>query len=289
MLFRRLSPPSADEIAASSTRGLERLSSLQLEDGSFPFTFVSPAGECRPCHPLFSTVTVLLAVGGLLTSDAREAACRFVARQRRDDGLWRFGPGDELPPDSDDTACALASICLHGGYVPGTSDANVLRRFWRDPDGPFQTWIGAPAEWMRIDRDDAVVNFNVLLALRVLGSPPTAAERRAAIALANKTRKATRYYCSPLTTAYAARRAGMTMSDLHPALIAPPPRRNIQAVAQRVIALGEADPRSLRSIIDNQNPGGGWSAEDWCRGINGNAWKSEAVTSALCLEALATD
>jgi hypothetical protein len=129
------------------------------------------------------------------------------------------------------------------------------------------------------------VNFNVLLALRLLGSPATDAERRAAIALAKRTRGASRYYCSPSTTAYAAKRAGVSPFDLDPAVNAKPPRKDIQAMAQRIIAVGP-DPQAARSIIKNQRENGGWTAGEWCRDIKGNVWVSEAITTAICVEAL---
>jgi len=285
--FKRARPNSA-EVATAIRRGLERLAGLQMEDGSFPMARRQDSGEPRDCHALFSTLTVCLAVGAHLPQASIARAVSFVERNRRPDGLWSFDPKADLPPDSDCTACALALLARHPTMSSAGEAAASLRAFWRSPDGPFRTWMHAPDAWSRPDRDDAVVNFNVLLALKELESPASPAEVEASIALANYSRKGTRYYCSYTTITYAASRAGVDLSRLHASLLARPAmRRNlVLPAAQWLSAMGSSDTRALRHLLAMQEADGAWPAEAWCRDVGSGRWESAAISTALCVEAL---
>src|SRR2546426_10767051 len=79
--------------------GVAALVALQQPDGSFPI--LQRKIVWGPCHPLFSTVSVLLAAGSLLPQNAVSRAVNFVLRCRRSDGLWEFDPAYGIPPDAD--------------------------------------------------------------------------------------------------------------------------------------------------------------------------------------------
>ena len=258
---------------------------MQIPDGSFPLSYHDGARTPRPCHGLFSTLTVLLAVGDLLPADARSKAIAYVVKQRGADGLWMFDPELPIPSDSDDTACALAALAQYAHSSAG--DADLLRSFWRADGGPFLTWRDAPQEWLQRNRDDAVVNCNVLFALRALGAPPAASESRAVLELANRSLEGTRYYCSRATIVYAAKRAGLPLESIHHRLRARPSRsEGFLPAAQWLTAIGRWDDRAIAHILSAQSANGAWPAEDWCRGVGAERWGSAAVSTALCVEGL---
>jgi hypothetical protein len=285
LLFRRTPIIHRHEVDSAIRSGLARLAAMQMPDGSFPLSYHDGAQAPRPCHGLFSTLTVLLAVGDLLPADSRSMAIAYVVKQRGADGLWTFDPGLPIPSDSDDTACALAALAQYAHS--GAGDADLLRSFWRADGGPFLTWREAPQEWLQRNRDDAVVNCNVLFALGALGAPPNAAETRAVLELINRSLQGTRYYCSRATIVYAARRAGLPMESLHRRLRARPPSgENVLPAAQWLTAIGRWDDRAIAHVLSAQSGDGAWAAEDWCRGVGSERWGSAAVSTALCVEGL---
>jgi hypothetical protein len=158
--------------------GCAALLALQQPDGSFPLLQRHPRTAWWGCHPLFATVSVVLAAGSLMPKEALSRAAGFLSRCRRSDGLWEFDPSFGIPPDVDDTACAIAALVRCGDRRVGPQDAALLRSFWRADGGPFQTWRGT-GMWSARDRDDPVVNCNVLHALSVLGAPATGTETEA--------------------------------------------------------------------------------------------------------------
>src|SRR5262245_40198029 len=175
--------------------GIAALARMQGADGSFPlFTGTGPTGWL-PCGRLFSTAYIMLGASGLLPSDNIARALAFIRGQRRSDGLWEYDPAIRIPPDADSTACSLASLVLHGDGSDLAAGADLLRSYWRADQGPFRTWKAA-GTWSAPERDDAVVNCNVLFALRLLGSPATAAEGAAVRELLQRTDGSSRYYCS---------------------------------------------------------------------------------------------
>lgn len=284
--FRRTPIIHPHELDPAIRSGLAQLAAMQMPDGSFPLSHHDGTRPPRPCHGLFSTLTVLLATGDLLPADSRSAAIAYVIEQRRADGLWMFDPDLPIPADSDCLACALAALARNAHAFAASADVDLLRSFWRADDGPFLTWQDAPGEWLHRNRDDAVVNCNVLLALRALGAPPIPLETRAVLELVNRSVRGTRYYCSPATIVYAARRAGLPMDSIDHRLRARPPREGVLPEAQWLSAIGQWDDQAIAHVLSAQSASGAWASEDWFRGVGADRWGSAAVSTALCVEGL---
>jgi hypothetical protein len=267
--------------------GLSALQSMQQGDGSFPLFQRSEQTAWRACGPLFSTLSVLLAAGSLMSESVRTRAVDFVYRNRRRDGLWEFDPTFGIPPDADDTACALTVAARHDRARVNVSDAVLLRSFWRADGGPFQTWRGDKS-WSGRDRDDAVVNCNVLLALQELGAPASAHETKAVVDLIRASEAGCRYYCSPTTIAYAARRAGVTLAALPASLAARPSSKGLLPTAQWLSLCLRWDEDAVERVLAAQAADGSWPIEPWFTGAGKPrpVWGSPTISTALCLEAL---
>jgi hypothetical protein len=260
---------------------------MQQGDGSFPLFQRSEQTAWRRCGSLFSTVSVLLAAGSLMSEGVRTRAVDFVYRNRRHDGLWEFDPTFGIPPDADDTACALTVAARHDCARVNASDADLLRSFWRADGGPFQTWRGDKS-WSGRDRDDAVVNCNVVLALHELGATASAQETKAVIDLIRASEAGCRYYYSPTTIAYAARRAGLSLAALPASLAARPSSKDLLPTAQWLSLSRRWDEDAVERVLAGQAPDGSWPIEAWFTGVATPrpVWGSQAISTALCLEAL---
>ncbi len=282
--------------AQAQSRGLRALRRLQAADGSFPLQrrlqvpWWRQGARWQPCGPLFSTAYVLLSAGRLLPAESRDAALAYIRRARRGDGLWDYDPALGIPPDSDCTACALAAQALLDPTGADPGGPALLRSFWRAPDGPFRSWPDN-GMWALPERDDAVVNCNVLHALRLLGATPSAAEVAAALRLLAASGEGSRYYCAPSTLAHAARRAGFAWEDLPAGLRRPPEAGDAADVAQHLAAQPDQDPRLVGALLALQRPDGSWPVAPWVRAVGEPTplWGSAAVSTALALEALARD
>lgn len=268
------------------TAGVAALVRMQAADGSFPLQARTSAGPWTPCGPLFATAAAVLAAGKLLPPQALARSVGFIRRCRRPDGLWEFDPALGVPPDSDDTSCALAALALHGGSSGLENGAGLLRSYWRPDGGPFRTWHGE-GMWAQRDRDDPVVNCNIIFALACLGAPATPAELAAVRRLVRLSRR-TRYYCAPAAIAYAARRAGLPRDALPPVASARPPADDLLACAQWLCGMRQDDPELVAAVLAAQRPDGAWPAGAWCTGafVPPIVWGSPAVSTAYALEAL---
>ena len=288
MFFRR-NGTDPEKARLSLQKGITALVSMQQTDGSFPVLQRIPGNPWHTCHPLFSTLSVLLAADTLLPGKVLSKAVTFVQHCRRNDGTWEFDPDFGIPADADDTACALAVLARYDKTLVAPTDAAVLRSFWRPDGGPFQTWQAKEGEWYTRDHDDAVVNCNVLLALRELGIPASTEEINAVVHLTQKTKIRTRYYCSPTTIAYAACRAGLPLDHLPARLVARPKRKNtILPTAQWLSIVRQWDEGAVAHLLAAQIKDGHWPTEAWFTGIANPTpvWGSAAISTALCLEAL---
>jgi hypothetical protein len=288
--FRKRPVVSRDRVETALSRAMAALALMQGTDGSFPQAFQEKGSGWKKCDPIFSTLTIMLAMGSRLPAAAAAAATAYVVSRRGQDGLWEFDASLRIPADSDVTACALAVLVRHGSGLTTAGDAALLRSFWRENGGPFRTWADRSGFWDSRDRDDAVVNGNILLALRELGSPGTAAEIESVMELVRRSLKGTRYYCSPATIGYALRRSGVEVSQL-PARLARRPGfgDGVLPVAQWLSMARQWDDAAIGFVLDRQEAHGGWAEEKW---FTGEAkipivWGSGAISTALCAEGLA--
>ena len=229
----------------------------------------------------------MLSGGRRLPPDAAARAVRYVRAQRRPDGLWDYDPRLGVPPDSDATACALAVLRLHEYPLDATADASLLRRFWRTGAGPFRSWSDT-GMWALPERDDPVVNCNIIYALGLLGVPATAAERASVQRLLRGSVEGARYYCAPSTITHAAHRAGLGRGDLPPIAAAPPPTADLMGCVEWLCAMPEHDPEMLTAVLAAQRPDGSWPIANWVTAVGRPTpyWGSPALTTAFAIEAL---
>jgi hypothetical protein len=209
----------------------------------------------------------------------------YIRSERRPDGLWEFDKVIGLPPDSDVIACALAAFAQHGEPSDVAGGEMLLRAYWRPVTGPFRTWKAGPLSGA--ERDDPVVNGNVLFALRLLGSPATHSELASVNALFHRSPRS-RYYCHVSTIAHAAARGGLDLSVLSPAISTPPPAIDLLGAIQWLCAAPATEPKLIDEILRSQRSDGGWSIYPWVTAQRAPRpyWGSPAVTTALAIEAL---
>ncbi len=267
-------------IRRSVAAGLRALEEAQEQDGSFALAGVPSSPPVTPADNLFSTAMVLGLLAGELHPQVVARAATYLLDRREADGLWKWAEGAPLPPDSDDTACCLGALARAGATLDRTAGVRQLRRFWRW-GGPFRTWLARGA-WGARDRDDAVVNCNVLWAIQQLGAAPKRAERAAVGRIVARTQGATRYYCSAAHVAWAAARAGIPAPHLSPPANAA--GRPLEC-ALWLLAGRELGPGAGTLLLDAQEADGGWPAEPWVQDHSG-AWESRPVTAAFAIAAL---
>jgi hypothetical protein len=256
---------------------------MQSPDGSFPLWTGTRAW--RPCGPLFSTAYIMMGAGSWLPAEIIAKAVSYLRAERRPDGLWEYDKALRLAPDSDSTSCALAALARQGERSDIAGGESLLRAFWREEAGPFRTWNVQPLSGP--ERDDAVVNGNILFSLRLLGSPPTPAELAAARVLFRRS-AGSRYYCYPATIAHAAARAGLEPDVLAPAAAALPSAAHLLGIVQWLCAAQEFEPEALDIVLKAQRDDGAWPIWPWVTGLGTPRpfWGSPAVTTALAIEAL---
>jgi hypothetical protein len=272
-------------VSQAIKRGVGALAGMQQADGGFPLW--TGTSRWTRCSPLFSTAYVMMGAGGLLPAGNIARAVDFIRSHRRRDGLWVYDPSIDIPPDADSTACSLAALALHGDPSDLIGGVELLRGFWRPGDGPFRTWI-AGGMWSLPERDDPVVNCNVLYALGLLGSPVTEPERSAATHLLARAVGGSRYYCAFATLAHAARRAGLSLDGLPAAATARPPVADLLGCVRWLCGMPAVDEETLAVILQAQRPDGSWPIAPWVTAVGqpNPFWGSPAVTTALALEAL---
>ncbi len=265
------------------TAGLRALERMQAADGSFPIAATASRLPSTPFDNLFSTAMILGILPGLLGAEAVSRAAAYLLARREPGGMWSWVTNGPLPADSDDTACCLGALAVAGAGIDRAEGVRLLRRFWRFFRGPFRTWM-ARGYWGRRDRDDAVVNCNVLWALEQLGATPRRAERAAVTRILARTRGATRYYCSAASVAWAAARVGIPAPHItrpHESELAGRPLE----CALWLLARPQPWPAATTLLVEMQQRDGAWAAEPWLQDNTGS-WESEAVTTAFAVAAL---
>ena len=308
----------ANAARRSIQRGLDSLESAVDENGAWHCIRFNIADPSVPRHferPAFISALCVLALQRC--RDRRAAAlCErsraYIVETMEHPGLWRYYR--HLPPDLDSTALCSLVIDAHPWIALGRNVSSILAN--RDQDGLFQTWILASGEPdvvppFRIEADP-VVNANVLAYLGHHAETSKAQAWLAAMIAEDKLEGASKWYPDKVAAYYATSRAvariGHALEHLRPVLL------------DRVLALGDGDggfgnvlqtalavstlhnigrlaaidvKRQAAGIVDAQHEDGSWP-ELLAFGDQSLKWGvvgqfghgAEAVTSALCIEAL---
>lgn len=295
-------------IEQSITRAEAFLTNCQQDDGGFPATRWNSNSTSVPEDRLFITACILLAIGELLPSTCCHAALALLQSRRDTNGFWRFDAAGYLPPDADDTACALAALMR---FTPAlelaaSPDIEPLAAFV-SPNGRIVTWLdtGSLAD---PNTDDAVVAANVIYAMALhnrtraqhwltqwfywctsekdgyVGSDRT---QFATLRISpGETQPATPYYIHVETAGYAWTRTLRTLNLPRPTLTITDAVLN--SPLRCALALSTADSPCddlTSSLLSSQEVSGCWGAEAWFRSP-GASFGSAALTTALAIEAL---
>jgi hypothetical protein len=239
--------------------------------------------------PTFATSYILMGAGRWLPSQSISRAGEFLLTKRDSQGMWAWGElfGEHLPPDADSTACALAALALNRFPLDRAAEVERLRRFWCPDLQRFRTWI-AEGPFSIPERDDPVVNANVLFALNALGHPPTPAERAGVSQYLATCLAESRYYCAPATIAHAAHRAGLDPQCLPRMATVPPGRNDLIGTIQWLCAGHIGDRTATDRVLAAQQADGSWPPLAWITAVGTPVphWGSSAATTALAIEAL---
>ena len=268
------------QIQRALSAAVRALAEAQLPDGSFALAETASRPPATPSDHLFSTAIVLGLVAAQLDAEVVARAVAYLAGRREANGLWAWMPDGSLPPDADDTACCLMAFLAAGVAVDRAASIALLRRFWRFR-GPFRTWA-ARGMWGSRERDDPIVNCNVLRALEELGAAVRPRERSAVTRIVAQARGETRYYCSGASVAWAAASAGIPAPHLLPPAETELAGRPLECA---LWSLAGRLPSAASLLVPLQEADGGWHAEPWLQDHVGT-WESRAVTTAFAAAAL---
>ena len=289
--------------------------------------------EYGPDNCIFPTAQIAYSLSFWPPAQAIMArAQRFLIAERDSHGLWKHCAGQPrgyafLPPDVDDTCCALAVL---PGEDVGSARQLVLAN--RDRNGLFYTWFAPRFRWTgvlhlkvtlpqlrhlrtlrtlfrltlpRRDDVDAVVNANVLHYLRDFPGRGAVVEHLLEILRHGRESQCDKYYAYPYVTWYFFSRA---LSDIPEATEAIIERLDASAPAnpfEQALAIcallncgRAASPAAIERLVVAQSPDGSWPrAMFYCGGRQGKGetfgplslpfWGSEELTTAFCVEALA--
>jgi hypothetical protein len=311
-------PASSNDFQArcnqAKNKGIDFLAANQQETGGFPSQWwrTTDPVEKRMVATPFTVSQVLYSLTFCADNPTAGAvskrAVNYLLAQMEPPGVLRyFGKTGLVSPDVDDTAMAWAALKRTGH--PIAREALEAVRASRNKEGLFNTWIGDPSTWTRVDSReiDAVVNLNALL---IFGSTHESFGDVCNYLLTQADgeafRRGTVYY-SPMMFAYAFSRAYADgqVSCLQKAV---PQIRDATVSLQQSdggwgddleTALGaltllnlsdssQSVQRGMQTVLARQTPDGGWALTPAYSGDSGRLrYGSRAMTSALCVEALA--
>lgn len=277
---------AVSRIRSAARSGVEALEAMQGKDGSFELVMWVRGGEQVLSHHLFASAWVLISAGRHLSQETVQRAAGAVQTARSQNGTWNFDPSRGIPNDADSTSCALLALAS-SGRPPGEPECSLLRSQWRQERQRFATWFSDDERWRGADRDDPVVNLNILAALQQHASPASDVERSGVARYLATVPPTSRYYCDPMTIPYAAHRVGVPL-DLgrHRAWGRPGGRSTTTSIAHWITINDTTDESLVATLLSRQLADGSWPAEPWFTGVNEPYWGSRAVTTAFCVEAL---
>lgn len=307
------SPRGVDESLAKGLRALSGPGGSELlvaYDPSIVSLDENPERTSRVDSP-FASAFILAAVSGRLASRAAAVAPPHVGRllaTREGSGLWRFAQewSWPVPPDADDSACALAALRLWN--VQGVDLQATLDRLLtnRDAAGRLRTWFFAADEPGRRELEhevDAAVNANILYAAALLGRelPEDAAFVARTVLDQGLAEGCRSYYPNPLVFCYFLAR-WLQLAGGFPELRSAVARfcldrceacRDALDGALLITCLRRLAPSrpaplpALAGVLlGAQRSDGLWPALAFCGDPRGKVYGSAQVTTALCVEAL---
>jgi len=311
-----LVPLSHANLSAALENGVRYLSQAQRPAGDFE-TVTSPYQDMREATPypksIYTTTFVIHALAGLESTPViekiQQRAADFLLREQEDNGAWNYeGRGDwRIPPDLDDTACAVAALAQLGRR-PELSFYALLWQNESAPGGPYYTWLGINEneDDVRARQVDALINANIIYCCGLLDlSLPNTVYYLEQVIRAEAYDSESLYTISPHFLVYALSRAyadgGIKILDEAMSIIQdyilsrlPPPHveSSIFNLACLSVSLINIKVPSilirpyLVPLLSAQRPDGSWSACAAFAGFAPNYDGSVALTTALALEAL---
>ncbi len=244
-----------ESCTSSIKSGISFLSENQLSSGEFATT-IAPTPDMKDSiyvkSPFFTSL-ILYSLSHLNKSadlnDITRRASNFLLQERDDTGFWRFfGKESGIPPDLDDTCCALSALYIYGVELDFKTISNSLLKY-RDKEGIFYTWV---LDWYSansknehyVNYTDWVVNANILFFYSLLKKPlPEIINYLCRVVKEKVFTNGSRYYNSPFSFLYCVTRiyAYNNAKDLQ-----------------------STKPIIEKYLLDTQNDRGGWgnSLED---------------------------
>ena len=300
----------------SISKGVDFLHDNQLPYGEFK-TYVSPdrnlAGHCVFDSSLTVTTFVLYSTEFVASPKVREMkskALEFLVEEMEGPGVWRYWTSrnhKHIDPDVDDTSLASYILRQHHPHIFfGSNIALILSH--RNDSGLFYTWIRKAGSKNDID---SVVNANVLLYLGERDETKPVCEYLNTIVLADAEEQSCWYYPDYFALYYTMSRAfyrgAVSLGQARHAIVDKIIVRQQSdgsfaddlRTAYAVCALmnyeyhnREIIDRAMHHILDRQQVDGSWPKVAAYMGPEPPGprtvwWGSEALTTAISLEALA--
>jgi len=281
-------------------RGLAFLARAQLPNGAFSAARLAP-GRARELASTFTTAFVLDALlsARLPIGPLQERALDFLESEA-EDGLWPFWSRDSLhrqtlPPDVDDTACALSALLAAGRPFPAEQTLRLLS-VNRTEYGLYLTWLG-DREDLDPGEADLTASFNVLYLLAQLGGRDPVAEATVSLMMSEDLIfRSSPYYPDAAVTLYCLARLIGAGGLANPAVV-DFARQQVVRIArsthspwERLLMVNAALDLGMASglgdldrILADQLPEGGWPAERLFIEAPEVEYSSAAVATALGL------
>jgi hypothetical protein len=298
------------------SRAAGHLARGQLPHGEFPsHRYASPSlvGAGQPDSSPFVTSLVLYSLGFVDTPEVPsmvERGLAFLLSEREEPGVWRYWTSrnaSRVDPDVDDTCCVSFVLRQHGlGARVEGNEALLLAN--RTDRGVFKTWLREPLARNDVD---SVVNANALLYLGEREETRTACDVLNWVIQQGHEERSTWYYLDALVLHYMASRAlyhgvrGLERSrEAMLARLGARQREDGSFGDELATAMGlctllnlglghtPMSERARRHLLRTQQEDGSWRRSPFYCGPEPPGprsvwWGSEALTTALCLEALA--
>jgi hypothetical protein len=299
--------PSTDALRGAAERGIAALRAMQRPSGELP-TYASRRADMADARPFACSVYASTFVVHALRHWAGHAeaahvcarAAEHLRAQRNDDGSWSYEgrATSRVPPDLDDTACAVAALLLLGER-PGLAFYRLLWENEAAPGGPYYTWVGVNRGGQLLGRHlDALVNANILLCAALAGQAlPGLLAYLLDVTAPARFADASDYCLSPHLLLYALARAHADgpIPELAPALrngvaacraVADP--LQLACLVNGLLALGERDAAAplLSALLDAQLADGSWPIAAAHSGYPPNFDGAPALTTAIALDAI---